>query len=418
MANVASVLEGALTGEQRDMLRVVARVGADFGLRCWLVGGGVRDAMLGLPVLDLDVAAVGATREFADAVAAALGGVVESESQFNTFKLRVGGERMDIAMARRETYARPGALPNVSPGMMADDLGRRDFSINAMAAAISEDGFGELLDPFDGAGDLRRGVVRALRAMSFVDDATRILRAARYAVRLGFGLDGRTEVMAARDCTHLGAISGARVRGELERVFGEDKPAEVLEALRDWGALRAIHPGLDLSDEALAAMGRVRALDYDGDRALVMVGALAYWVAGGEHDALVRRLSMSAAWARVVGDVGAVKGELGALGRVGVRRSEIYDRLAGRQDAAIAAVAAGVGDGDVRDRLELFRRELVGVKAALTGDDLLGLGMEQGPAVGRLLGELLLRRLDGEVGTREDELAYARGRIGGGFGCG
>ena len=416
MANVSVVLEGALTGGQRDMLRVVARVGAEFGLRrCWLVGGGVRDAMLGLPVLDLDVAAVGATREFADAAAAALGGVVESASQFNTFKLRAGGERIeriDIAMARRETYARPGALPRVSPGMMADDLARRDFSINAMAASVSEDDFGELLDPFDGEGDLRRGVVRALRGMSFVDDATRILRAARYAVRLGFALDGRTEMMAGRDCTHLNSISGARVRGELERVFGEDKPADVLEDLRDWGALRAIHPGLDLSDEALAAIGRAGALDYDGDRVLVMVGALAYWVAGGDHDGLVRRLSMSAAWARVVGDVGVVKGELGALGRVGVRRSEIYDRLIGRQDAAIAASAVCVGDGDVRDRLELFRRELVGVKAALTGDDLLGLGMEQGPEVGRLLGELLRRRLDGDVVTRGDELAYARGWIG------
>ena len=410
MANVASILEGALTGGQRELLRVVARVGAEFKLRCWLVGGGVRDALLGLPILDLDVAAVGATREFADAVAAALGGVVEAESQFNTFKIRAGGERMDVAMARRETYARPGALPRVSPGMMADDLARRDFSINAMAAAISEDDFGELLDPFDGAGDLRLGVIRALAAMSFVDDATRILRTARYAKRLGFAPDARTEMMMARDATHLGAISGARIRGELERVFGEDKPADILAALRDCGALRAIHRGLDLSDAAIAAIGRAGALDY-GARALLMVGALAYWVDGGERDALVSRLDMSAAWARVAGDVGVVKGELRALGKVGVGRSEIYDRLMGRQDAAIAAVAVCVGDGEVADRLELFRRELVGVRPALTGDDLLGLGMEQGPGVGRLLGELLRRRLDGEVVTRDDELAYARGWI-------
>ena len=311
-----------------------------------------------------------------------------------------------------------GALPSVSPGMMADDLARRDFSINAMAAAISEDGFGELLDPFDGAGDLRRGVVRALRAMSFVDDSTRILRAARYSKRLRFRLDGRTEMMAGRDCTHLSSISGARVRGELERVFGEDKPADVLEALRDWGALRAIHPGLDLSDEALAAIGRAGALDYGGDRVLVMVGALAYWVDGGEHDGLVKRLSMSAAWAAVVRDVGVVKSELHALSGKRVRRSEIYDRLTGRQDAAIAAVAVCVDNEQAAAMLELFRRELVGVRPALTGDDLLGLGMEQGPAVGWLLGELLRRRLDGEVVTRDDELAYARGRIGGGFGYG
>ena len=418
MANIASVLEGGLTAEQRGRLRAVAHVGADLDLQCWLVGGGVRDALLGLPILDLDVAAVGATREFADAAAAVLGGVVESESQFNTFRIGVGGERMDIAMARRETYARPGALPRVSPGMMADDLARRDFSINAMAAAISEDDFGELLDPFDGAGDLRRGLVRALRAMSFVDDATRILRAARYAARLGFALDGRTEMMAGRDCTHLSSISGARVRGELERVFGEDRPADVLGALRDWGALRAIHPGLDLSDEALAAIGRAGALDYGGDRVLVMVGALAYWVADGEREGLVRRLSMSAAWARVVGDVGVVKGELGALGREGVRRSEIYDRLIGRQDAAIVAVAVCVDSERLESRLELFRRELVGVKAALTGDDLLRLGLKQGPGVGRLLDELLRLRLDGDVRTREDELEYARGRIGGGVRCG
>ena len=420
MANIASILEGALTAGQRERLRVAARVGAEFNLRCWLVGGGVRDALLGLPLLDLDIAAVGATREFADAVADALGGVVESASQFNTFRIGAGGERIDIAMARRETYARPGALPSVSPGMMADDLARRDFSINAMAASISEDTFGELLDPFEGERDLRRCAVRALRPMSFVDDATRILRAARYAKRLGFAVEARTEMMMARDATHLSGISGARVRGELERVFGEDKPAEILGALRDCGALRAIHPALDLPDDALAAMGRAGALDCD-DRVLLLLGALAYWTPSGECAGLVGRLSMSAAWARVVDDVGLVKAELDALVGADVRRSEIYDRLTGRHCAAIAACAVCVGDGRVADRLDLYGRELAEVRAALTGDDLLELGMAQGPAVGRLLGELLRLRLDRELGTSEEELEYARGRIGEmgeGFGCG
>lgn len=420
MADIASILEGALTAGQRERLRVAARVGAEFNLRCWLVGGGVRDALLGLPVLDLDIAAVGATREFADAVAEALGGAVESESQFNTFRIGAGGERIDIAMARRETYARPGALPSVSPGMMADDLARRDFSINAMAASISEDAFGELLDPFEGERDLRRGVVRALMPMSFVDDATRILRAARYAKRLGFALEGRTEMMMARDATHLSGISGARIRGELERVFREERPAEILEALRDCGALRAIYPALDLPDDALAAIGRAAALDCD-DRALLLVGALAYWTASGDRAGLVGRLSMSAAWARVVDDVGLVKSELDALAGAEVRRSEIYDRLTGRHCAAIAACAACVDNERAVARLDLYGRELAGVRVALTGDDLLELGMAQGPVVGRLLGELLRLRLDGELGTREDELEYARGRIGemgGGFGCG
>lgn len=420
MANIASILEGALTAGQRERLRVLARAGADFNLRCWLVGGGVRDALLGLPLLDLDIAAVGATREFADAAADALGGVVESQSQFNTFRIGAGGERIDIAMARRETYARPGALPSVSPGMMADDLARRDFSINAMAASISEDTFGDMLDPFEGERDLRRGVVRALRPMSFVDDATRILRAARYAKRLGFAPDARTEMMMARDATHLSGISGARIRGELERVFGEDKPAEILEALRDCGALRAIHPGLDLPDAALAGIGRAAARDCE-DRTLLMLGALAYWTPRGERAGLVSRLSMSAAWARVVADVGLVKAELEALAGADVRRSEVYERLTGRHCAAIAACAACVGDGWVVGRLEMYGRELARERTALTGDDLLALGVERGPVVGELLGELLRGRLDGELVTRDDELDYARRRIGdmgGSLGCG
>ena len=419
MTNIASILEVALTADQRERLRAVARVGAEFNLRCWLVGGGVRDALLGLPLVDLDIAAVGATREFADAVAEALGGAVESESQFNTFRLGAGGERIDIAMARRETYARPGALPSVSPGVMADDLARRDFSINAMAAAISEDTFGELLDPFEGERDLRRGVVRALRPMSFVDDATRILRAARYAKRLGFAMEARTEMMMARDATHLSGISGARVRGELERVFGEERPAEILEALRDCGALRAIHPALDLSDEAIAAIGRV-AQDYE-DKALLLQSALAYWTPIAQHAALAARLNMSAAWARVAADVERMKGEMETLAGASANLSEIHARVAGLYDAAVASYAAYVDDRAVAAMLDRYQRAMAGLRPALTGDDLLELGMEQGPAVGELLEELLRRRLDGELGTRAEELEYARRRIGemgGGFGCG
>ena len=419
MANVASVLEGALTGGQREMLRVVARVGAEFNLRCWLVGGGVRDALLGLPLVDLDVAAVGATREFADAVAAALGGVVEAESQFNTFKLRVGGERVDIAMARRETYARPGALPRVSPGSIEEDLARRDFSINAMAVPVLKDTFGDLLDPLEGETDLRQRLVRVLTPRSFVDDATRILRAARYATRLDFAMDAQTEMMMSRDSTHLGDISGARIRGELERVFDEDRPAEILETLRDCGALQAIHPSLDMPDDALAAIGRA-AREYT-DRAMLMQGALAYCTPIAEHAALAGRLNMSASWVRAVADVGRVKDGMEALAGDTFRLSDIHARLAGLYDGAITSYAAYVDDRNVATRLHEYQCVIAGLRPELTGDDLIALGLAQGPVVGMLLDELLRLRLDGRSFTREEELDYARrriGEIGGGFGCG
>ena len=411
MANIASTIEGRLTPNQLAQLRTVARVADGFRLRCWLVGGGARDALLGLAVSDLDISAVGATAEFAEAAANALGGTVASRSQFNTFGIGTASGRLDIAMARRETYARPGALPSVSPGMMADDLGRRDFSINAMAVSLAADNWGELLDPFDGQGDLRRGVVRALRPFSFMDDATRIFRAVRYAVRLGFAPDAETERLMRRDAAHMGGISGARVRGELERMLGEERAAAMLAAANEYGVLRAVHPALELNADAVNALERADASDY-ADKPLLMVGALAYWAAAERHAELAARLDMSALWGRVFADTARVKGEFGALGRDGVRRSEIYRRLHGCNDAAIAACAVCVGDGRIAGRLELYRRELRDARALLNGDDLLALGAPQGPAVGAILAELVYARIDGEVATRADETAYARRRLG------
>ena len=410
MANIASTIEARLTPNQLAQLRTLSRVADGFRLRCWLVGGGVRDALLGLTVSDLDISAVGATAGFAAAAADALGGVVVSRSQFNTFGISAASGRLDIAMARRESYARPGALPRVSPGMMADDLARRDFSINAMAVSLASDSWGELLDPFEGRGDLGRKVVRALRPFSFMDDATRIFRAVRYSVRLGFAPDAETERLMRRDAAHMGGISGARVRGELERMLGEERRVAMLAAANEYGVLRAVHPALELNADAVSALERADAWDY-ADKPLLMAGVMAYWAAAERHGELAARLDMSAVWGRVFADTARVKGEFGALGRDAIRRSEIYRRLRGCHDAAVAACAVCVGDERIAGRLDLYRRELRDARALLNGDDLLALGVPQGPAVGAILAELVSARVDGAVGTRADEAAYARRRL-------
>ena len=399
-----------MTPNQLAQLRTLSRVADDFRLRCWLVGGGARDALLGMRVSDLDIAAVGATAEFAAAAADALGGAVVSRSQFNTFGISAASGRLDIAMARRESYARPGALPRVSPGMMAEDLARRDFSINAMAVSLASDTWGELLDPFDGRVDLDRGVVRALRPFSFMDDATRIFRAVRYAVRLGFAPDAETSRLMRRDAAHMDGISGARVRGELERMLGEERRVAMLAAANEYGVLRAVHPALELNADAVSALERAEASDY-ADKPLLMVGVMAYWAAAARHAELAARLDMSALWGRVFADTARVKGEFEALGRDAVKRSEIYRRLRVCHDAAVAACAVCAGDERIAGRLELYRRELRDARALLNGDDLLALGVPQGPAVGAILAELVYARVDGAVGTRADEAAYARRRL-------
>ena len=207
MKNIAEILEAQLDSVSLRQLHLIADAARSHGVYAYLVGGAVRDALLGLPVGDIDIAVVGLTPDIAHSTAAALGGAIVKRSQFNTFALSADGRRIDIAMARQETYARAGALPAVAPGTVQSDLARRDFTINAMAASINAGSFGELLDPLDGQGDLRRRIVRVLHNASFQDDATRILRAARYAVRLGFTLEAQTERLLRRDAPCLDAIS-------------------------------------------------------------------------------------------------------------------------------------------------------------------------------------------------------------------
>ena len=162
MSSIADQLERRLAAPRLNLLRRAAAVAARRGARLYLVGGAVRDVLLGGSPTDLDVVADGDFAGLPDALASGLGGRVTARSQFDTAKLAVDDLTLDLARARTESYARPGALPDVRPGTMREDLTRRDFSVNAMAVSLTEGDWGVLLDPHGGAADLRAGLIRVL----------------------------------------------------------------------------------------------------------------------------------------------------------------------------------------------------------------------------------------------------------------
>ena len=406
MTNVAATLEAQLDSLSLRQLRLIADVSEAHGLQAYLVGGAVRDALLGLPVGDMDVVVAGLTPDFARHAAAALDARIAKRSQFNTFALDIGGRRIDIAMARQETYAHPGALPAVSPGTMEHDLARRDFTVNAMAASINAGSFGELLDPSDGQGDLRRRLVRVLHDASFRDDATRILRAARYAVRLDFSLEAETERLLKRDVAYLDAISAARLRHEFMRVLQEGRAVSTLEMLHRLGALQAVHPALRLDARTLAALGRAAEYDY-ADKPSLLLSILAYGMTADDRDAVIRRLRLPSHLARIMADTGFAKSRV--QNDPSIRefsRSEIYLRLRPLDEAAILGCAIREHNSIAAQRLTLFINELRHIKPMLKGNDLLMLGVLQGPGIGALLHELLIARLDEQVSTRQDEIDF------------
>ena len=411
MANIAEILQARLDTVSLRHLRLVSQVAQSHGVQAYLVGGAARDALLNLPVGDIDIAVVGLTPDFAHDAATALHGEVVKRSQFNTFALSADDRRIDIAMARHETYARPGALPTVSPGTIAQDLARRDFTINAMAVSISASSFGELLDPMGGRGDLRRRLVRVLHDDSFRDDATRILRAACYSVRLGFSLEAETERLLRRDTPCLDAISGARLRHEFECALQEGRAVATLEMLRRLGALQSVHPALTLDARAIAALRRAAESDYS-DKPSLLLSILTYDMTAANRANFADRLRMTSHWRQILIDTGLAKSRVQDDPSISeFSRNEIYMRLRALDESAILGCAIREDDSTAAERLTLYLNELRRIKPILNGDDLLALGVPQGPQIGELLQSLLIARLDRQVKTRQDEINFIQARI-------
>ena len=398
---IISVLEGHLAAVQHGLLQAAGEAASRHGLELFLVGGTVRDLLLGLPPHDLDLSAVGLTDTSIRSLAAALGGRVASSSQFRTFKLDIPGTAVDIAMARSERYSAPGALPDVSPGSLDDDLARRDFSINAMAVSLSPESWGTLIDPHDGQRDLAGRVVRTLHPDSFVDDATRILRALRYSARLDFRIEPDTLAALRRDLRHLDAIKGDRVRHELERIFDEERATVALAAARDHGVLRAIDRSLSVEDATLARLSQLPATA--PDRALLFLCALTYGMARSDLDRLTSRLNLDSRSARAVRDSLSIRGSAEELASPRLPARRIHRLLRGLDPVAVRSAILTAPDSALTERLRLYLDELRHVTTVLDGDDLLAMGVPEGPHVGRLLDELLAARLDGLLVTREDE---------------
>ena len=358
---------------------------------------------------------------FAAELAGELGGRFVASSLFGTFKLLVpssGAGRgstmeIDLVASRSETYSEPGALPQVTAGTLDQDLARRDFSIGAMCMVMAPPAgsalsWGDLIDPFCGQGDIERRLVRVLHPGSFIDDPTRIFRAVRYATRLGFEIEETTAKLMRDALAYVDRLSGDRARRELERIFDEAEAGRVLELAGSLGVLEAVFPDMG-ADPGIFASARFPGDDWGRDE---WIGLLACSVPPGRAQALVKRLNLGSRATRVVLDVEAINSMDWPIETAPARPSEIYALLSRRSDASIRACAAATTDDVRRAAMTTYLEALADTAPELTGGDLLGMGVTEGPAVGRLLRDLLYARLDGEVTTVDEERRFVLSRMG------
>lgn len=389
-------LERRLAPGALSVVRAARTAAEAEGFRAFLVGGTVRDLVLDAEPLDVDVVIEGDATAVARIVAEVTGARLAKTTDFGTATVRAGADVIDLTTARAETYHHPGALPAITPSTIDDDLLRRDFTINAIALQLTGPATGRLLDPTGGEADLRAGLVRVLHDASFRDDATRIIRAVRYEARLGFRIEERTLDLMTRDLAYLDKISGTRIRQELARTFAEAHPGRAVSRMQELGVLEAIHPALTVRDEQTAALTRLR----DTRAPPAAAWPLVCWdTPDGQLADVAGRLALTSAQREAVASLPEARRTAAALA-VQMRPSEATHLLDALPLATVHALAAFSCSHIVLAYLRDWRTQ----RPALTGDDLIELGVRRGPDVGEVLGLLRAAKLDGEVETRADEV--------------
>ncbi|MCX7681692.1 MAG: CBS domain-containing protein [Anaerolineae bacterium] len=433
---IARRLEQAIAPPVLTLVRYISRTAHEMDIVPYFVGGPVRDLLLGQPIVDVDLVVEGDAIALASRLAGELGGRVRAHRRFRTAKWLLSQEvwkklgvspitaalpsSVDFATARTEFYTHPTALPQVQRSSITQDLHRRDFTINTLAIRLDPAHWGELLDFYGGEADLRNGVIRVLHSLSFIDDPTRILRAARLESRLGFRLDQRSEELIADALPMLKRVSGDRIRHELELIFREERPELALCRLEELGVLAHICPGLRCDRWLQTRYRIIHRTEQPGpngngwnpetwgltarDNTYLHLALLAYNLDHEALEELIKRLNIKRDDAEELRMLPALKMTLQQLGKAR-RPSDVYRLLQPYPSRVLAVAWLATDRKKVRQHLLDYQQSWRLVEPELTGDDLKAMGLKPGPLFGQLLRTLRNARLDGKVHSREEEIA-------------
>jgi tRNA nucleotidyltransferase (CCA-adding enzyme) len=404
-ADLAAALSRFLPGETIALLRQIAQLAEHQGDTLYLVGGSVRDLLVERPPLDLDLVVEGDAIRLAEAYQQQFGGTVHSHLPFRTATLELPDRTIDLVTARTEFYEQPAMLPEVDAASLRFDLHRRDFTINTLAICLNPTHYGRLYDFYGGRRDIERRIIRVLHNLSFLDDPTRILRAARLAARLNCTIEPRTEALItdAIEQRMLSRTSPQRILTELQLTFQEPQPAAVLQLLQQWGALASIHPALEWSDHLSTMLHAAEPAEINLSFGL----ALLLWPCTPEQRLQITGfLRLSNHQQQIIGDLNQITNMAEDLQQP-LRDSQIDAMLRGIDPLALRIAALGSTER-MAMQIERYRTILRAIRLEISGDDLRALGLTPGPRFRHILDTLRAALLDGHATTREALLDLAR----------
>ncbi len=400
-----------------DLLRAAGELGDRLGLSVYVVGGFVRDLLLGLDNLDVDLVVEGDGIAFARALAKERGGRVKVHERFGTaVVLLPNGFKLDVATARTEYYEYPTALPTVEQSSIKKDLYRRDFTINTLAVALKPRAFGQLIDFYGGQRDLKERLIRVLHSLSFVEDPTRVFRAIRFELRFDFHLskDTLALIKGAVKMELFHRLSGQRLLDELRLLFSERRPRHAVRRLADLDLLRFIHPQLTWSTrldrrlielEAALDWYRLSCLDRTISEWVVYAMALAEVMPDQAVRDLLKRFPFTESERGAITEARFLTQPASRTlsRRTPLRPSETVAILAGLSEECLVFLMAKNTSELAKRQLSMYLTAYRDVKPVLTGKDLKALGLKPGPLYRTILARLTEARLNGEVTSEAEE---------------
>ena len=417
--NLTPLLKKNLPSKIASLLVKVGRVAEEKRFKVYLVGGFVRDLLLGVTNFDVDVVVEGDGISFARYLVKRLGGKVNAHKRFATAVVTLPGRiKIDIASARKEFYESPAALPTVERGTVREDLYRRDFTINAMSVRLNPERFGELVDFFGGWRDLKDKIVRVLHRKSFIEDPTRIFRAIRFEGRYGFSMDRDTEQLAmdALKTRIFGRLSKERMREEIIAILSEPEPRNAIIRLGKFGILNSIHSKIRLSQEMKMELKRIKGV-FSRFASPIKQDVIERWIV--HFLILIQKLSMPEV-TNLCRDFRFSRKETGKiikskekllqtvrkLKEPELKPSFIYQILKGSPVEGLIFTVLKAKSGLVEERVYQYLNRMRGVKIHITGDKLKKMGYEEGPLFKKIMERLLCARLDGLVKSPSSERKF------------
>lgn len=438
MTSCKNNIQNQLSPTQKRLLELVAKKATSLQIPTYIVGGFVRDLLLKMPVIDFDIVLEGDAISFSKDLASEYGGKITSHSRFGTARWDLGNaglyqniaipdenitneqapSSIDFISARTEYYTHPTALPNVEKSSIRMDLQRRDFSINCLAIRLDGVHYGELVDHFNGLQDLQKKEIRILHPLSFVDDPTRILRAFRFAVRFNFVIESRTAELMVEAKDLLRTLSGSRIKHEVDQILLEKDPSTVLDHLAKGGYLESIHPDMVWDESIKDTINMFLQSDVHRDWQIPpKIGAMErqiyisylIWLSFLPLESSIkisRRLRLPSVINKLLNTIIKSQDELYRFNEY--QPGVLCQRFDQMNPIAIYVLYVKSHDTPLQKYVLRYVEVWSKQKTSLNGNDLIKMGMKQGPEIKHVLDAIRYKKIDGDLPSAQDEIDFAR----------